>query len=53
MSLDYPNREDWLRVRATPRRPNLRWFHVSKGFVIMDGKLVWLKKGVTYRKPKP
>lgn len=29
MSLDYPNRADWLKVRATPRhRPN-RHAHVS------------------------
>lgn len=29
MSLDYPNRQEWLAVRATPKRLPQRWFFVS------------------------
>lgn len=40
MSQDFPNREDWLAVRATPR--NLRrgkYIHISKPLVhVPDGK---------------
>lgn len=55
MSLDYPDRDDWLRVRATkPRKP--RYLHISTGFIHTlnpDGtKSIRVARGRTYRKPK-
>jgi hypothetical protein len=57
VSLNYPNREDWLKVRCTPRKnPPGRYLHVSKPIVlqIMPGgamrPIVDPGPGRTYRK---
>lgn len=60
MSLNYPNREKWLAVRATPRKlPPRRWLHVSRPLVLVRNELTGVfewrlspGKGRTYRKPK-
>lgn len=57
MSLDFPNRKTWLRLRALkPKRP--RVLHVSANLIpiygdgVFAGKLIGydVAKGVTYRK---
>jgi hypothetical protein len=57
MSLNYPNRNDWLKVRCTPRKnPPGRMVHVSKKIVlqILPGgamrSIVEPGPGRTYRK---
>lgn len=56
MSLDFPVREHWLRIRNTPQKRRVRWFHVSTHFgPVRDpetGIVSWvqLRKGTTYRR---
>ena len=57
MSADYPNREDWLRIRNQKRmRPRPRLFHLSADLVrVVDpGTQGWhfavMRPGKTYRR---
>ena len=55
MSTDYPNREDWLRIRNQKQMlPKPRLFHLSAELVcILDPARHYIVKrpGNTYRRP--
>ena len=59
MSLNYPNREDWLKVRCTPRKnPPGRYLHVGTRYGWAEiprpgvpGRFIKMAPGVTYRRP--
>ena len=58
MSQNYPNREDWLAVRCTPRNTGTRRFlHVSTRYgwaelprIGVPGRFLKMAPGVTYRR---
>jgi hypothetical protein len=60
MSQNYPSREDWLKVRCTPRKnPPGRFIHVSTRYgwaelprTGVPGRFIKMLNGVTYRRKR-
>ena len=56
MSKDYPNRQEWLDKRATPRKRTGTFLYVSTNYQYVpqdNGSLKLMhSKGKTHRKPK-